>query len=160
VTEAHSDGGDARPRPGLKRTLLICLPLVIAGAAALWLIFNTEPEAKRESAVRETAMLVEVIDVEAGDFRPQIRAQGTVKPARAVVLRPRVGSEVVELAPEFVPGGEVATGDLLLRIDDADYRIMLERRESELQESTATLWCGFALAAAVIYALLAIAFGS
>jgi RND family efflux transporter MFP subunit len=139
VTEAHSDSGSARPRPGLRRTLLICLALVIAGAAALWLIFNTEPEAKRESAVRETAMLVEVIEVEAGDFRPQIRALGTVKPAREVVLRPRVGGEVVELAPEFVPGGEVASGDLLLRIDDADYRIMLERRESELQQAVAKL---------------------
>lgn len=123
----------------LRTTLAICAALVIVGAAALALIFNTEPEVQRESAVRETAMLVEVAGVEAGTFRPVIEATGTVRAAREVTLRPRIAGEVVALAAEFVPGGEVAQGEQLLRLDDADYRIALEQRQSELQQALAAL---------------------
>lgn len=124
---------------GLRATLLICALLVLVGAAALMLIFNTEPDVQRESAVRETAMLVEVTDVESGTFRPVIEAMGTVRPAREVTLRPRISGEVVEMAAEFVPGGEVGQDDVLLRMDDADYRIALEQRQSELLQSIAAL---------------------
>ena len=123
----------------LRATLLLCAVLVLAGAAALMLIFNTEPEVQRESAVRETAMLVDVISVEAGTFRPMIEVMGTVRPAREVTLRPRIGGEVIDIAAEFVPGGEVGAGDMLLRLDDADYRIALEQRQSELQQAIAEL---------------------
>jgi RND family efflux transporter MFP subunit len=120
-------------------TLLICALLILAGVTALLVIFNTEPDVERESAVRESAMLVEVTGVEAGTFRPVIEAMGTVRPAREVTLRPRIDGEVVELAAEFVPGGEVAAGDILLRLDEADYRIALEQRQSELQQALAAL---------------------
>lgn len=139
MTNDSTAAGSGRPRPDLRKTLLIIASLAVVGALALWLIFNTEPEVKRESAVRETAMLVEVIDVETGDFRPQIRAMGTVRPSREVTLRPRVGGEVVAVADEFVPGGEAQAGAMLLRIDDADYRIALDQRESELQQAMAEL---------------------
>jgi len=123
----------------LRMTLFICAMLVFVGIAALMVIFNTEPDVQRESAVRETAMLVEVTGVESGTFRPVIEAMGTVRPAREVTLRPRISGEVVEMAPEFVPGGEVGQGEVLLRMDDADYRIALEQRQSELQQSIAAL---------------------
>jgi len=123
----------------LRMTLLVCALLVLAGIAALVVIFNTEPDVQRESAVRETAMLVEVTGVEAGTFRPVIEAMGTVRPAREVVLRPRIAGEVTAISAEFVPGGEIGQGEELLRLDDADYRIALEQRESELQQAIAEL---------------------
>jgi RND family efflux transporter MFP subunit len=121
------------------KTLLLCAALLAIGGVALWVIFNTEPEVRRESAVRETAMLVEVERVETGNFRPEIQAMGTVRAAREVILRPRVGGEVESIADAFVPGGEVQAGDVLLRIDDADYRVLLEQRESEYQQAVAQL---------------------
>jgi RND family efflux transporter MFP subunit len=121
------------------KTLLLCAALLAVGGVALWVIFNTEPEVRRESAVRETAMLVEVERVETGNFRPEIQAMGTVRAAREVILRPRVGGEVESIADAFVPGGEVQAGDVLLRIDDADYRVLLEQRESEYQQAVAQL---------------------
>lgn len=121
------------------KTILICAVLILVGAATLLLIFNTEPVPQRESAVRETAMLVEVSTVESGSYRPLIQATGVVKAAREIFLRPRVGGEVVELSDAFVPGGFVNQGDLLLRIDEADFRIALNQRESELQQAIALL---------------------
>ena len=139
MSSQHENTNRQNGRISLRTTLLICALLVLAGAAALWVIFNTEPDVQRESAVRETAMLVEVTAVEAGTFRPVIEAMGTVRPAREVMLRPRISGEVIEMASEFVPGGEVGQDDVLLRLDDADYRIALEQRQSELQQAIAEL---------------------
>jgi RND family efflux transporter MFP subunit len=56
-----------------------------------------------------------------------------------VLLSPRVSGQVVELASAFVPGGTVRAGDLLLRIDPADFHNALAIRESELEQAEASL---------------------
>lgn len=113
--------------------------LVLAGAAALWLIFSTEPQAQREAAVRQTAMLVQVTNPEAGLFRPVIEAMGTVTPASHITLTPRVSGEVVGLSDSFVPGGFIRKGEVVVRLDDADYRNALLQRESEHKQAIAQL---------------------
>ncbi|MDX1673848.1 MAG: hypothetical protein R3314_03505, partial [Longimicrobiales bacterium] len=65
-----------------RKTLLISVLILAAGAAVTALVFMTEPTAERSGAVRESAMLVDVTGVERGTFRPRIRAMGTVEPAR------------------------------------------------------------------------------
>jgi len=139
VTPAPGPSASRGRTLGLRATLTICALLALAAGAALWLIFGTVPEVEREAAVRQTAMLVEVTRAEAGDFHPVIEAMGTVMPSREIMLSPRVGGEVVELAAEFVPGGFVRRGDVLLRIDDADYRNVLAQRESELEQTITEL---------------------
>ncbi len=117
----------------------VSLLVVLAGSAALWLIFNTEPVPERETAVRQSAMLVEVTTPETGDFRPVIQAMGSVIPAREIVLRPRVSGEVIEISNAFVPGGAVKKGEILVRLDDTDYLNVLRQRESELMQAVAEL---------------------
>ena len=126
-------------RPGFLKTLVICAALIAAGLLATWWIFSSEPEAQRESAVRENAMLVDVVSIESGSFRPVIEVLGTVKPSREVELSARINGQVMELAPEMVPGGEVFPGDVLFRLDDDDYRIALEQRRSEQLQAQAQL---------------------
>ncbi len=122
-----------------KKTALLCSLILLAGIAVTAVIFFTEPTARREAATREGAMLVEVALARRGTFRPTIVAMGTVRPAREIILSPRVGGEVVELAPSFVPGEHVAEGTVLLRIDPSDYRNVLQQRRSELRQATADL---------------------
>lgn len=99
----------------------------------------TEPEAERETATRETAMLVEVIEVARGDYRPEITAVGTVRPVRDVVVAPRVGGEIIARAESFTPGGYIAAGETLVRIDPADYENAVAEHESALAQAQAEL---------------------
>lgn len=122
-----------------RTTMLICLLLMLVGGALVLFIYATQPEAEREAAVRETAMLVSVTRPEAGTFRPTIVATGVVRPAREVTLRPRVNGQVAELSSQFVPGGYVEAGETLVRLDESDYRNTLRQRESELAQAQADL---------------------
>ncbi|MFP4207138.1 MAG: efflux RND transporter periplasmic adaptor subunit [Wenzhouxiangella sp.] len=121
------------------RTALLCLALLAAGAGVLFAIFNTEPTAERDGAVRRSASLVDVTQPRAGSFRPVIVAMGTVRPAREISLSARVQGEIVELAERFVPGGFVSAGETLVRIDDADYQIALQRSRTNLEQALAGL---------------------
>lgn len=123
----------------VRTTLIGCASLLLVGAALLWFIFNTEPTASREGGVRQSASLVDVVQGEYGTFRPTIEAMGTVRPAQEITISGRVAGEVEALGENFVPGGFVAAGELLVRIDDADYRVALQRSESALEQAIAEL---------------------
>ncbi|WPP50847.1 efflux RND transporter periplasmic adaptor subunit [Catalinimonas niigatensis] len=122
-----------------KKKLLICLVILVVGGAITSLIFLTEPTASRTGATKETAMLVEVTEVERGTFQPTIVATGTVQPSKEIILSARVSGEVNDRYPEFTPGGFVRKGEPLLQIDPADYRNTLELRKSDLQQAVSAL---------------------
>lgn len=122
-----------------KKTLLICLGILLAGAALTLLIFSTEPEATRSGAMKETAMLVDVVEVQRDTFTPTISAMGTVQPSQDIILSPRVSGEITRLSENFTPGGYVQEGEVLMQIDPADYRNVLQQRKSELMQAEADL---------------------
>lgn len=122
-----------------KKIILICIGIFVLAAVVTSFIFLSEPTAQREGASREMAMLVNVTPAEAGNFTPQLVATGTVEPVEDVIISARVGGEVWRRSPQFVPGGHVKKGDLLLQIDPADYRNTLELRQSELLQAQTDL---------------------
>ena len=124
---------------GWIKTALVCLFVLLIGAGVTAYIFNTEPTAQRTGATKETAMLVSVTPAEAGTFQPTVVAMGEVRPAKDIILRPRISGEIFECSENFTPGGFVEKGNLLLRIDPSDYRNALQQRKSELQQARADL---------------------
>ncbi|MFW6348124.1 MAG: efflux RND transporter periplasmic adaptor subunit [Cyclonatronaceae bacterium] len=120
-------------------TLLVCLGILLAGGLLILLIFNTEPEAAQAGASKETAMLVNVTEAEKGRFTPVISAMGTVRASQEIMLQPRINGEVMALSENFSPGGYVQKGEVMLRIDPADYQNTLARRRSELQQAQTDL---------------------
>ncbi|WP_029897950.1 efflux RND transporter periplasmic adaptor subunit [Desulfohalovibrio reitneri] len=139
MTDSQESPQPEGPRPGWRVTLLACCLVLLAGAGVTVWIFNTEPTASRIEQTRETAMLVEVVRAERGDFRPVVEAMGTVRPARDVILRPRVEGQIVERTGAFTPGGFVERDEALLRIDPDDYRNALRQRRSELRRAESAL---------------------
>ncbi len=122
-----------------KKTLIICCIILFVGTIITVVIFSTEPTAKRVTATKQTAMLVDVIKAERGTFRPTIAAMGTVEPAQDIILSPRVSGEIIKRSPSFTPGGIVEKGETLLQIDPADYQNALQQRKSDLHQATADL---------------------
>ena len=122
-----------------KKTLLICLAILLIAVAATYLIFSTEPTAQRQGATKQTAMLVDVIKSKRGNYQPTIVVTGTVQPAEDIMLSPRISGEIVQRASSFVPGGYVKKGEMLLQIDPSDYKNTLALRKSDLSQARADL---------------------
>lgn len=122
-----------------KQTLIISSGIMATAAVFLLLIFYTEPTAQQSGATRATPMLVDVMTAERGNYRPTIKAMGTVRPSQDINLSPRVSGEVMSLSEAFTPGGYIEKGEQMLQIDSSDYRNVLDQRNSELRQARADL---------------------
>ena len=122
-----------------KKTLIICFCILIVGAGITALIFMTEPTATRVAATKKTAMLVDVVEVERGTYRPVIVVTGTIEAEQDIILSPQVGGRVLSLSSTFTPGGFIKKGQVLLQIDPADYHNALLQKKSDLSRTTADL---------------------
>ena len=95
---------------------------------------NAEP---RSFPQREQVVAVNVVEVVPGRIAPELNVFGEIRSRNTVDLRGSVGGTVVHVAPDFVDGGRVAAGDVLVRVDQADARAGLARREAELDDALA-----------------------
>jgi RND family efflux transporter MFP subunit len=132
-------------RPGLGRVLLgivtgVLLPLVVlaAGTAVAARFIQTKPKAGRKAPPRN-ARLVDVETVTRRPYRVQVRAMGTVGPARSIALHPRVSGEILSVHDEFEPGGLLEADEELLRIDASDYDLVVAQRETDVARAEADL---------------------
>ncbi|GGF24922.1 efflux RND transporter periplasmic adaptor subunit [Echinicola rosea] len=122
-----------------KKTLFISAGILIASTLVVFLIFFTEPTAQSEGATKTTAMLVSVEEVHSGTFVPEFITTGSVQAVDNINLSAQVNGEVVERRSEFVPGGMVEKGEVLLKINPADYQNQLALRKSELAQAETNL---------------------
>ncbi len=139
MSERPSDQSSDRRAASWVTSLVISSAILLVAGGLVAVTFFTEPEARKAGAAKTTAMLVDVVEAEAGSFRPRIEAQGTVEPARDIVLNAQIEGRIVEMDNSFVPGGFVEEGELLARIEPADYRNALAQRKSELQQAKSDL---------------------
>lgn len=123
-----------------KRILHVGLPLLVLAAGALIALglIRSAPQAQRAQPVR-LARLVEVQAVARQSERVRIQAMGTVKPARVVQLQPRVAGQIEALGSGFLPGGRLAAGELLARLDPADYQLTLRQRSNDVVQAASEL---------------------
>lgn len=133
-----------QPRPiwrwlRIVANVVACLAILAASAAAIVWINRTEPTAEQIKATRQSSALVETEVVRRGSYSPKLVVLGTVQPAQDITLSPRVSGQVIEVSAKLVPGGMVRKGDLLLRIDPADFENALSVSESELEQAEASL---------------------
>jgi RND family efflux transporter MFP subunit len=86
---------------------------------------------------RERLFTVNVRKAEAGREVPVLTAYGQVQSRRLLDLRSAVSGEVIALSPNFVEGGQVKAGELLLEIDPANAKAALGRAQTALQDAKA-----------------------
>ena len=118
------------------KLIKIGLPLLILmlGVAVMGVLILSRPEPRRE--VRENpGALVEVLKVTRGDRRIRVQGTGTVQPRQEITLTPQVNGRVTMIAPEFVAGGFFSKGDVLFKVEDADYRLAVERAQAALAKA-------------------------
>lgn len=123
-----------------KHILKIILPVIIIviGIAAAFYLKDTGPKSKRQPPVK-LAPLVQVEPLFPANHIVMLNAMGTVLPAREVELRSRVTGEVIDISPEFIEGGLLKAGSLVLQIDPEDYELALTQKEKAMADASYSL---------------------
>ena len=118
---------------------IILVSCLIVGAWGLskWLIAH-RPVPHRV-AVGARAPLVQVVTVDPRDIREVLYGFGTVRADRQATLRAEVAAAVVELVDNLEAGMEVKAGQVLVRLDDRQYRQELEETRGQTEAIAAEL---------------------
>jgi len=110
---------------------IIFVVLGVIGARTLISAKEEPPREEREAQ----AMLVEVVDATAMRRPRRVRGQGTVVPARTVMVQPEVTGRVLELHEDLVVGGLIEADERLFRLDNRDYALAVEQARMNVQSA-------------------------
>lgn len=128
----------------LRRSLtgLILMSLTLGLLAYAGYILSTSVQARLArspdaGARQEREFAVKVAVAQPQTVVPVLTAYGEVRSRRTLELRAKASGTVTYLSEAFDEGGQVAAGDLLLRIDPADATSARDRAESDLMDARA-----------------------
>jgi len=120
---------------GLIGLLLFSLALGLLGLAgntikvAVQDRMNQEPRAQK---TRERTFAVKVVPAEVTSINPTLNAFGEIQSRKTLDLRMAASGQIQELSINFVEGGSVKSGELLIRLDDSDYQTAVDLAENNL----------------------------
>ncbi|MEE2757927.1 MAG: efflux RND transporter periplasmic adaptor subunit [Myxococcota bacterium] len=111
----------------------IILPLVIIGVGFVGFqkMSSMRKFAKRK-VVEKPAVAVHLESIQANGNQLTLHALGQLKPSRELSIQSEVSGKVVFLDQNVVPGGQLAEGQLLLKIDKRDYALAVSQRRAQL----------------------------
>ena len=121
-----------------RRTRFIGVVLPVAGlllslAGAIVMVV-TRPSVEKKIPVY-TPPLIRATKVILSDYQFTVRSQGTVSPRTESQLVPEVSGRVIQVSESFASGGFFEDGDLLIKIDDFDYKQALISSRADLSRS-------------------------
>ncbi len=117
--------------------LPVAILLVIGGGGVLALR-GLQPNAeKAEAAPKGLAIFTE--PVERTDLQLSVKSQGEVRPRREISLASQISGRVSSVSAAFIDGGFVRKGDILVRIEDADYELAKIRAQSQVASAQQSL---------------------
>lgn len=106
----------------MKRALRIILPILILAVCILttmWLIDH--PPVKEMQEMPPVLIRVDGTRLKKTTFPVIVRSQGTVQPRTLTTVLPEVAAKVIEVSPNFRPGGFFEKDEVLLKLDPVDY---------------------------------------
>lgn len=117
---------------------LVAALILAAGilALALFIKFKKVPP---KVSVTNPGPVVSVMVVAHDDSPIIIEGYGTVRPEHAIPIVPQVSGKVVWVSENFIDGGFLRKGEVLLKIEQNDYRFAVTRAEARLAQNQVAL---------------------
>jgi RND family efflux transporter MFP subunit len=120
----------------MMRKFIIPGLVVIASIMGAVTLMATAPKLE-PTATQPVPTTVRAITVQPKPVRLTVTSQGTVMPNTESDLVPEVSGRVVTMSPALIAGGYFNEGDVLLALDDADYRAAVSRASANITRAQA-----------------------
>lgn len=113
--------------------------IVLAAGIAIAVLIAVKAPKTTPDDYEPLLATVRVIAVEPHEEFLTVASQGTVEPRSQSELIPEVSGRAVWISPALIGGGSFLKDEVLLRIDDADYRSAAVRSEAALKRAEVEL---------------------
>jgi RND family efflux transporter MFP subunit len=125
----------------MKRILTILLPVIVLvvliGGGFLALQALKPPVERAEEEPRGLSVFAEAAI--ATDLELKVNAQGEVRPKRQIVVAPQIAGRIAYVSPDLVDGGFIRAGQVLVRLESADYELAVTRARSGIASAEQVL---------------------
>ncbi len=126
---------------GFARFFAAFLPIALVVGGAIFIITvmalnRPEPE---KAQVEPRGLAVFVTPAERSDVALNVATQGEARPLREIALVSQVSGRVVSVNDRFIEGGFFERGDMLVQIDQTDYRLAVTRAQSSVAQAQRAL---------------------
>ena len=134
---AAAGGGGVTPLRVLAQVLIVGV-LLAAGVGVAYVLLQ-QKTAPAQADRLDAAPAVRVLAVDVADRPITVVGYGEVRARDRVQVVPQVEGRVVETNPDFVVGGTLPGGSLLLRLDPTDADLAVRQQEAEIRRIEATI---------------------
>ena len=117
--------------PESRRNMMMTLAVLLVGGGMAYGLLVGKPGPAPAAAPETAPPLVDLVTVQPALHSLSVETQGTVQPLREIDLISQVAGRVISTADSFAAGGFFASGQPLVRIEEADYQFAIARAESE-----------------------------
>lgn len=119
------------------RTVLLIVAVLAAGGGAVWYLARPEAPAAGRKPQMSPAVPVRLAPAMVRDMPLRLEITGRTEAYESVTLKSRVDGQVHSVA--FTEGQHVRQGEVLLRLDPADFRVRLDQAAANMAKSQAQL---------------------
>lgn len=112
--------------------------IIVAAIVVSALLRMSRPDAEQNDPL-QLVVTVDAMSVAVVDSYITVPSQGTVEPRTRTNLVSEVAGQVVEVSPAFVAGGFFRQGDILVKLEDQDYRAAVRRAEASVASARSLL---------------------
>lgn len=138
-SDGHLDGAGPRKKPRkllVLRLLTFALPIVVLGAAVGGTVamsaFAPEPE-ETDTPIKAQPVLTAMAKTDS--VMMTVKAQGEVQPRTEINIVAQVGGRITYMSPNYIAGGRFDRGELLVRIDPAEYRLRVTQARANISQA-------------------------
>ncbi len=124
-----------------KKMIKILLPtsIVVLTVLIVVALMGNPPQAKRSPKAASSKVLVEVQKIETEPYTVVIESYGTVKPRTKSTLTSQVSGQIIYVNENFREGGFFKKGEVLIELDNRDYKAGVKVAEAALILAQQTL---------------------
>jgi RND family efflux transporter MFP subunit len=113
--------------------------LVVIGIIGAVSFVKTKPQAQRKRAMSSMVPVVETMPWTVSSLPRVVDGLGTVIADKSAMIKSEVSGRIVAVSDALIEGGLVKKGELLMEIDDAEYRYDVADAEGDLLDAQADL---------------------
>ncbi|NQZ25717.1 MAG: efflux RND transporter periplasmic adaptor subunit [Colwellia sp.] len=121
------------------KKILLPVVIIIATITLIMVIFKNPPTSNRAQPSKAAQMTVATTTLTPQSYQVMVQSFGTVRPRTQSVLFAQVSGQINYVSKQFRAGGFFEQGDILMQLDDRDYRAEVKIAQASLMSAKQSL---------------------